>query len=172
MADLEMVERRAEKAQKLLRAATKGRREAEVFASLRTGLTTAIPPAPSTATKTTRHHCQCRAPVPQAHHLRRQPGRGRFADYHAWPTTSRWKSWPPGRAQVIPVLRKLEAEIAELAAEEEAGVPAGSGHHRVRPGPAHQGQLRPAGPHLPSSPAARTSAGLDHQEAPRPPRRG
>ena len=120
MADVEMVERRIDKAQKAAKGDKKYLREVEVFSALKDWLNDATPPAPSTVTRTTPPSspppsCSPSSPSSTPPTWMR---RG-FADCHANAYYRWWRSCRQGGAQVIPVCAKLEAEIAELDAEEK-----------------------------------------------------
>ena len=122
MADLEMVERRAEKAQKLLKSGDKkAAREAEVFASLRDWL--------NDGNSARSFDCDedDAAIIASAELLSLKPiiyaanlDEDGFADYHSVAYYKQVEELAAREgAQVIPVCAKLEAEIAELDGEEK-----------------------------------------------------
>ena len=122
MADLEMVERRAEKAQKLLKSGDKkAAREAEVFASLRDWL--------NDGNSARSFDCDedDAAIIASAELLSLKPiiyaanlDEDGFADYHSVAYYKQVEELAAREgAQVIPVCAKLEAEIAELPAEDK-----------------------------------------------------
>ena len=122
MADLEMVERRAEKAQKLLKSGDKkAAREAEVFASLRDWL--------NDGNSARSYDCDedDAAIIASAELLSLKPiiyaanlDEDGFADYHSVAYYRQVEELAAREgAQVIPVCAKLEAEIAELPAEDK-----------------------------------------------------
>ena len=122
MADLEMVERRAEKAQKLLKSGDKkAAREAEVFASLRDWL--------NDGNSARSFDCDedDAAIIASAELLSLKPiiyaanlDEDGFADYHSVAYYQQVEELAAREgAQVIPVCAKLEAEIAELPAEDK-----------------------------------------------------
>lgn len=122
MADLEMVERRADKAQKLLKSGDKkAAREAEVFASLRDWL--------NDGNSARSFDCDedDAAIIASAELLSLKPiiyaanlDEDGFADYHSVAYYRQVEELAAREgAQVIPVCAKLEAEIAELPAEDK-----------------------------------------------------
>ena len=169
MADLEMVQRRVEKAAKAAKGDKKFLHEVEVFtAPCSSTWTPASPPGPSSAARRTPAlHRHLRAAEPEAHHLRRQhwtrtasPTR-RATQY----LQAGRRSWPPREGSPGAAhLRQAGAGHRRAGGRGEADVPGGAGHRRVRPGPAHQVQLRPAGPHLLPDLRQGRVPGLDHPQ--------
>ena len=75
MADVEMVERRIDKAQKAAKGDKKYLREVEVFSALKDWLNDGNSARSFDCDEDdAAHHRRRRAALPQAHHLRRQPG--------------------------------------------------------------------------------------------------
>ena len=122
MADLEMVERRAEKAQKLLKSGDKkAAREAEVFSALRDWLND------GNSARSFECDDEDAAIIATAELLSLKPviyaanlDEDGFADYHSVAYYKQVEELAAREgAQVIPVCAKLEAEIAELPAEDK-----------------------------------------------------
>ena len=173
MSDMEMVDRRIDKAQKAAKGDKKFLHEAEVFQGLREWLDQGksargyLPQVPEDdAALIATSELLSLKPVIYAANLDEDG----FSDPEAVPYYRLVEERAAAQgAQVIPVCAKLEAEIAELDAGGEEDVPGRSGGGRVRPGPPGEGQLHPAGPDLLPHQPARTSAGPGPSAgAPRP----
>ena len=176
MADVEMVERRIDKAQKAAKGDKKFLREVEVFSALKNWLNDGNS-ARSYLSQVDEEDAALIAtsellslkPVIYAANLD-EDGFAGYRDNAYYKQVADLAA--KEGAQVIPVCAKLEAEIAQLEPEEkqmfldELGIP------ESRPGPAHPGQLRPAGPHLLPHRRGGRVPGLDHRQGhPRPPGR-
>ena len=175
MADVEMVDRRIDKAQKAAKADKKFLHEAQVFEGLKTWLND----GQSARTYLDQVDEEDAALIATSELLSLKPviyAANLDEDGFADPGGVEYYKQVADRAaaegaQVIPVCAKLEAEIAELAAEEKAMFLEDLGIARVWPGPADPGQLHPAGPDLFPHLPGRTSAGPGpSQRAPRRPR--
>ncbi len=174
MADLEMVERRIDKAKKAAKGDKKFLQEAADFEGLRDWLNDGKSARTYEAVDIAQEYPDCELlslkPVIYAANLDEDG----FADPHGVEYYRQVEERCPGSgAQVIPVCAKLEAEIAELDPEEKKHVPGRPGHRRVRPGPAGEGQLLSAGPHLLPHLRRGRVPRLDHQAGHQgPPGRG
>ena len=182
MADLEMVERRIDKATK----AAKGDKKSlagggAASRACRPSWRRASPPA---AIPCDEEEQEILATVDlltlQAGDLRRQPERGRTLptaiDANPYYQAG-GGSWPhaegsPGASPSAPRWRRTSPSMDRGG---QGAVPGGPGRGAVRSGPAHQGQLHPAGPdllpHLPARTSAAPGPSPGAPRRPRPPAR-
>ena len=170
MSDMEMVDRRIDKAQKAAKGDKKFLHEAEVFQGLREWLDQGksargyLPQVPEDdAALIATSELLSLKPVIYAANLDEDG----FSDPEAVPYYRLVEERAAAQgAQVMPGLRQAGGGDRRAGCGGEEDVPGRSGGGRVRPGPPGEGQLHPAGPDLLPHQPARTSAG------PGPSRRG
>ena len=171
LADAEMVERRIDKAQKAAKGDKKFLHEVEVFQGLLAWLNDGKSARSYDCDEDDRQpHRHQRPADPQAGDLCRQPGRGRLRRLR------KCRLLPAGEARAAsgggpgdPRVRQAGGGDRRAGGRGEGHVPGGPGGPRERPGPAHPGQLHPAGAHLLPHQRRGRVPGLDHRRGTKAP---
>ena len=151
MADLEMVDRRIDKAKKASKGDKKFLREVDVFHALREhlnngGSVRSYECEPEDMALIATSDLLSLKPIIYAANLDEDTFGG---DYESNPYYQQVKELADKEgAQVMPVCARLEEELSQMEEDEKAMFMEELGHPGIRSGSSHQGQLHPLGAHL------------------------